>query len=346
MFKLRLLVTLCFIQSCLWLSSCATTAGKNERPEDFTNAQSIFWEVSKDDQKHFLMGTLHVGVNLVDLPQEVLAHLGSSESFIGELNSFEIDQSIMQRYTFLPRGETLSAKIGKDYVAKFKAMLDEKEFPYQPQIIERLSLYSVYSTLLALAAQGTEASEEKMQEESPNEKKDDDQDVHPLVQQIDQASMPIDLKLAALAGNQGLEIRGFESLEDQLLMFQKFCTADKIKTIIDHKNEAKELIQGLSSAYQNSSKKQAQDSQEQDAFANFMVTMLQSMSAEDRRILLHERNHRWMKIFESLTAGRSSFIAVGAGHIPGEDGLVTLLRKAGYQVRPAFLQVKEQTANL
>jgi uncharacterized protein YbaP (TraB family) len=31
---------------------------------------------------------------------------------------------------------------------------------------------------------------------------------------------------------------------------------------------------------------------------------------------------------------QSNFFAVGAGHLPGNDGLIFLLRKAGYIVTP------------
>jgi hypothetical protein len=32
--------------------------------------------------------------------------------------------------------------------------------------------------------------------------------------------------------------------------------------------------------------------------------------------------------------GKSLVIAVGAGHLPGEKGVINLLRKAGYKVEP------------
>ena len=51
------------------------------------------------------------------------------------------------------------------------------------------------------------------------------------------------------------------------------------------------------------------------------------------RILIRERNVRWMKTLdEILQSGTTSMIIVGAGHLPGKDGLVTLLRARGYTV--------------
>ncbi|MEM9141005.1 MAG: TraB/GumN family protein, partial [Pseudomonadota bacterium] len=48
--------------------------------------------------------------------------------------------------------------------------------------------------------------------------------------------------------------------------------------------------------------------------------------------LLDDRNRAWMgRISQELAKG-NVFIAVGALHLPGEAGLVSLIRQAGYQV--------------
>jgi uncharacterized protein len=46
-----------------------------------------------------------------------------------------------------------------------------------------------------------------------------------------------------------------------------------------------------------------------------------------------QRNRKWLpKIVASLKSGRSAMILAGIAHFPGEDGLIELLRRAGYQV--------------
>ncbi|MBD0376392.1 MAG: TraB/GumN family protein, partial [Flavisolibacter sp.] len=37
---------------------------------------------------------------------------------------------------------------------------------------------------------------------------------------------------------------------------------------------------------------------------------------------------------QDLMTGNALVIAVGAGHLPGEKGVINLLRKAGYKVEP------------
>lgn len=49
-------------------------------------------------------------------------------------------------------------------------------------------------------------------------------------------------------------------------------------------------------------------------------------------LLLKKRNENWIPKIEELIKNQSTFIAVGAGHLPSESGVIQLLRKAGYKV--------------
>lgn len=53
-----------------------------------------------------------------------------------------------------------------------------------------------------------------------------------------------------------------------------------------------------------------------------------------RRILLYERNELMAKRFEEITRTQSLFCAVGAGHLAGGKGILRLLKKAGFKVKP------------
>lgn len=66
---------------------------------------------------------------------------------------------------------------------------------------------------------------------------------------------------------------------------------------------------------------------------------LLSMTSEDETLeeslegLLNERNRNWIPQLEKMMAKESVFIAVGAAHLPGESGVIELLRAAGYKVK-------------
>lgn len=51
-------------------------------------------------------------------------------------------------------------------------------------------------------------------------------------------------------------------------------------------------------------------------------------------LLLKNRNDKWMAQLPQLMKEQSLFIAVGAGHLVGKDGLIKGLKKLGYSVKP------------
>lgn len=59
-------------------------------------------------------------------------------------------------------------------------------------------------------------------------------------------------------------------------------------------------------------------------------------------VLLYHRNQNWVRKLKDLLPEKSLLIAVGAGHLPGEKGVISLLRKEGYKVEP----VKNKTSGV
>jgi len=57
-------------------------------------------------------------------------------------------------------------------------------------------------------------------------------------------------------------------------------------------------------------------------------------------ILIYNRNRNWVTKLKTLMPEKSLTIAVGAGHLAGEKGVIKLLRKEGYTVRPVKYKMK------
>jgi uncharacterized protein YbaP (TraB family) len=51
-------------------------------------------------------------------------------------------------------------------------------------------------------------------------------------------------------------------------------------------------------------------------------------------LLLYGRNRKWVNSLGTLMPEKSLLIAVGAGHLPGEQGVISLLKEKGYTVSP------------
>ena len=58
------------------------------------------------------------------------------------------------------------------------------------------------------------------------------------------------------------------------------------------------------------------------------------LSPEFYSNFLVKRNINWLPLISKLAQEKSIFIAVGAGHLPGEQGVLKLLQGAGYTVTP------------
>jgi len=55
---------------------------------------------------------------------------------------------------------------------------------------------------------------------------------------------------------------------------------------------------------------------------------------EFQQIILDQRNQDWLTKIPSMIQSKSALIAVGAGHLGGDQGVINLLRQAGYEVTP------------
>ncbi len=75
----------------------------------------------------------------------------------------------------------------------------------------------------------------------------------------------------------------------------------------------------------------------EDAYRNGKLEMLDSLSKLSSsqntiKYLINERNLIFANTIDSVLKKQTLFSAVGAAHLPGESGLIELLRKKGYQV--------------
>jgi len=62
----------------------------------------------------------------------------------------------------------------------------------------------------------------------------------------------------------------------------------------------------------------------------------EALAAWFRERLIDRRNRIMLERLLPLLEANATFVAVGALHLPGNDGLIKLLRNAGYRVTPLF----------
>lgn len=144
----------------------------------------------------------------------------------------------------------------------------------------------------------------------------------------------LDAALARQAEIQGSELAGLETVEEQLTLFANMPLDLQTKYLVSVArlgNRTSDFFETLISLY------------EQRRITAYMPLMLklepmdkdgEAMMAFVEEELTRKRNHTMARRAEKLLARGNAFIAVGALHLPGEEGLVELIRKSGYKVTP------------
>jgi hypothetical protein len=130
-----------------------------------------------------------------------------------------------------------------------------------------------------------------------------------------------------LAKKEGKPINGLESIAFQASVFDS----------IPYSEQAQELMKTID------------EEAKQDSFTNRMAEIYRSQDLDQiEKLTLEEeggvssylelflfgRNASWIAPMEAAMQNQTVLFAVGAAHLPGEKGVLNLLRKAGYIIRP------------
>jgi uncharacterized protein len=135
----------------------------------------------------------------------------------------------------------------------------------------------------------------------------------------------------------GKNIKGLETMGFQLSIFDT----------IPYKLQALQLVKYVDDAENGKADDKEYDKLMQ-AYRNQDLSKMEELTkttdigiASFTDILLYNRNRNWVEKLKDILPDKSVVIAVGAGHLPGDQGLISLLRKAGYTVKPVENKVRK-----
>lgn len=137
----------------------------------------------------------------------------------------------------------------------------------------------------------------------------------------------VEMELMKVTKAQNEEVYGLETISDQLQVFDK----------IPYQDQANEL---LKTAKSDLSKEKAEMKKVMEVYntkdiEKMLVVMDESdntISADNKDVLLVNRNRNWIPVIEKVIKSTPTFFGVGAAHLAGDDGVIKLLRKQGYKV--------------
>ncbi len=137
----------------------------------------------------------------------------------------------------------------------------------------------------------------------------------------------VEHRLKAAGEEAGVSFGYFETIEQQLRFFADMPLETQIA----------DFEVGLSQALEDPGlldrMVQAWATGDTDALDQIMNDAMRATSGDLYDILIVQRNENWIPLIEQiLESGESAFIAVGAGHVTGPEGVVNLLQARGHTV--------------
>ncbi len=261
---------------------------------------AIYWSIMDGDrQAGYLLGTIHSeDPRVLDFPEIFLQQLGSNQVFAMELVPDLSTMKKLNEYMHYQDGTSLESQLGPERFAKVKQLLlSHYQLP-----VDWLESMKVWAVVMTLSVPPPETG----------------------------FFMDFSLYLRA-AGNE-LRVVGLETLDQQLSFLEDMPAVQQLdlldQTLVEY-DQVGELHDQMLVAYLAGDlqvlKKKAEEQMDQlpQEAKNYFIA--QGIDA---------RNHRMLESLLPLLAESTVFVAVGALHLPGDQGLVALLRENGYMLQP------------
>ena len=145
---------------------------------------------------------------------------------------------------------------------------------------------------------------------------------------IDGQPASYEQELIKIAKAQNKEVIGIESIAEQMGAINSISykeQAEMLLEVVSDMEQAKSDFGSLVNIYKK---------QDIDGLHDMIIE--QSGGEDFAEKLIYGRNRNWIDRIGKIAKEKSSFIAVGSGHLGGKQGVISLLRAAGYTVSPVM----------
>ncbi|WP_341281718.1 TraB/GumN family protein [Paenibacillus sp. FSL H8-0537] len=269
-------------------------------------SKGFLWKVEKNGNTVYLLGSIHVAKDsMYPLRPEIEEAFKAAQHLAVEVDLTKLDPTALQAYAnklgTYSDGTTLKDHISAETYAKITALLKANKLPentfdpYKPWIVTQ--------TITAMGMQGTGYN----------------------------TSNGIDLYFTEKANKANVPVISLETAEGQLSMFEGFSK----------ELQEKQLVQTLDAVSQPATSEPTGIDALTDMWVSGSDDELVALTAEVEKepeyynALIKDRNvgmTNQVKGFLNGTDKSTYFVVVGALHMLGPDGIVTLLEKDGFTV--------------
>jgi uncharacterized protein YbaP (TraB family) len=257
---------------------------------------STLWKIEGSglNKASYLFGTIHITCDAT-LENDVIKALDETKQIVLEIDMDDPDmQDKMMKGMYMKDGKTLKSIVNdEDYQAIDSLFISKMGISVK--MIENVKPFFLTSML------------------------------YPKF--IDCPMESFEAELMKVAKEQNEEIFGLETIDDQINVFEVIPYEDQVKDLVrtakDNMAYDKANFAKLLSIYKD---------ENITDMLNIMNDDNYSSVAEYQDELLDNRNINWIPKIKEYAEKQATFFGVGAGHLAGENGVINLLRQAGYTV--------------
>ena len=139
----------------------------------------------------------------------------------------------------------------------------------------------------------------------------------------------IDMAVQTRANEMGRPSIGLETIEEQTAMLFDAPLSEQAEDLLDACKKDDYFM------VQSSALVEAYMAQDLAKIESIMTDPeMGGDDAEAMDALIYDRNRNWVEKLVKMMPERAALVCVGAGHLPGDQGLLQLLRDRGYTVEP------------
>ena len=282
-------------------SSVFADASKSDL--DVKYSKGLLWKVQTPGAPaSYIFGTIHLSdPRVTTLPPQVKQRFSQSRSFTMEILSNAENMQKLASATLIRDGKDLESLLGQNLFSKVVVLTEDFGIP--PEILKMIKPWAVMMMLIA-----------------PKQESDE----------------VLDSALYKAALEQKKTIYQLESADEQMAVFDNMPLDAQIALLqntVDYYGELPKLTSQLTQSYLDGDLvamwKLSNTPLGGDVKIDRYTDLFIQRVLTDRNVVMAER------MAQRLQEG-AAFIAIGALHLYGHDGVLSLLQRKGYEVSPAY----------
>jgi uncharacterized protein len=271
--------------------------------DESTSQIGLLWQIDKPGSTpSYLLGTIHSeDQRVIQLPDAISSRFEKADSVSLEL-LMDIPTILKStKAMFFQGDESLDQIIDKALFDKIVTIMQKYQMP--PMMVKKFKPWAVVATF-----------------STPPPK----------------TGTFLDLQLYKKAQALGIRTYGLEKVEEQLAVFERLSLKQQISLLKDTMKYIDEMPTIFNKLHELYLKRNL------TALMEFSIEYMRK-SSEDKALIdsfyegiVDKRNITMVKRMEKRLKEGNAFIAVGALHLPGKNGILNLLQKRGYQVSAVY----------